>query len=107
MSSAIEQKYTFAELMIIAAARRLRDRSTCFIGVGMPGLAGCVARQCHAPQAVFIFESGAIGAKPSYPPLSVADEELAATADFIVSVPEMFSYWLQGGRIDTAVIGAA
>ena len=54
-----------------------------------------------------MYESGAIGAKPAKPPLSIADEELADTADFIVSVPEIFSYWLQGGRIDMGFLGAA
>jgi hypothetical protein len=42
--------------------------------------------------------SGALGAKPSRLPLSIGDGELADTADAVVSVPEMFNYWLQGGR---------
>jgi glutaconate CoA-transferase, subunit B len=41
------------------------------------------------------------------PPLSIGDGELAETADFTVSVPEMFAYWLQGGRIDVGFLGAA
>ena len=40
-------------------------------------------------------------------PLSIGDGELAETADAIVSVPEMFSYWLQGGRIGVGFLGAA
>jgi glutaconate CoA-transferase subunit B len=72
----------------------------------MPGIAACVARRCHAPDCVLIYESGAVGCKPSFPPLSIADDELARTAEFIVSMPELFSYWLQGGRIDIAVLGA-
>ena len=107
MSSTLERRYTSTELMTIAVARRFRNARTCFIGVGMPGLAGCVARKCHAPDAVLIYESGAVGAKPSFPPLSIADDEIANTSDFIVSIPEMFTYWLQGGRVDMAVLGAA
>jgi glutaconate CoA-transferase subunit B len=107
MSGTIERPYTSTEIMTIAVARRFRNGSTCFIGVGMPGLAGCVARRCHAPEAVLIYESGAIGAKPSFPPLSIADDEIANTSDLIVSIPEMFTYWLQGGRVDLAVLGAA
>jgi len=107
MSSTLERRYTSAELMTIAVARKFRNGSTCFIGVGMPGLAGCVARKCNAPDAVLIYESGVVGAKPSFPPLSIADDEIANTSDFIVSIPEMFSYWLQGGRVDMAILGAA
>ena len=40
-------------------------------------------------------------------PLSIGDGELAETADAVVSVPEMFAYWLQGGRIDVGFLGAA
>src|SRR5438067_5793557 len=99
--------YTPDEIMTIAAARKFRDRATCFVGVGLPSIAACLARQLHAPDIVLVYESGAIGAKPAKPPLSIADEELAETADFIVSVPEIFSYWLQGGRIDIGFLGAA
>jgi glutaconate CoA-transferase subunit B len=103
----LDGRYTPFELMTIAVARHFRNHSTCFIGVGLPGLAACVARRCHAPDCVLIYESGAVGAKPSFPPLSIADDELAHTADFMVSMPEMFSYWLQGGRVDMAILGAA
>jgi glutaconate CoA-transferase subunit B len=107
MSKTVEQQYTSAEFMTIAVARRFRNGATYFIGVGMPGTAACLARKCHAPEAVLIYESGCVGAKPSVPPLSVADDELANTSDMIISIPELFTYWLQGGRIDVAVLGAA
>jgi glutaconate CoA-transferase subunit B len=56
---------------------------------------------------VLVYESGTIGAKPARLPLSIGDGELAETADSVVSVPEMFAYWLQGGRIDVGFLGAA
>ena len=99
--------YTPEEMMTIAAARKFRDRAICFVGVGLPSVAACLARELHAPHLTLVYESGAIGAKPTVPPLSIADLELAETADFIVSVPEVFSYWLQGGRIDMGFLGAA
>jgi glutaconate CoA-transferase subunit B len=99
--------YTAEEMMTIAAARKFRDRAICFVGVGLPSVAACVARSLHAPNLTLVYESGAIGAKPTVPPLSIADSELAETADLIVSVPEIFSYWLQGGRIEMGVLGAA
>ena len=93
--------------MSVAAARRLRDGTVCFVGIGLPSRAANLARSTHAPKCVLIYESGTIGAKPHHLPLSIGDGELAETADAVVSVPEIFSYWLQAGRIDVGFLGAA
>ena len=95
------------EMMAVAAARRLHDGDVCFVGIGLPSLAANLARATHAPGCVLVYESGTIGAKPSELPLSIGDSQLAETADAVVSVPEMFGYWLQGGRIDIGFLGAA
>ena len=95
------------ELMAIEAARRLSNDTVCFVGIGLPSTAANLARRTHAPDCVLVYESGTIGAKPSELPLSIGDGELAETADSVVSVPEMFAYWLQGGRIDVGFLGAA
>jgi glutaconate CoA-transferase, subunit B len=95
------------ELMAVTAARRLRDRAACFVGIGIPSRAANLARRTHAPDCVLIYESGTIGAKPEHLPLSIGDGELAETADAVVSVPEIFAYWLQPGRIDVGFLGAA
>ncbi len=79
----------------------------CFVGIGLPSAAANLARRLHAPRLVLVYESGAIGAKPQRLPLSIGDGELAETADAVVSMPEMFNYWLQGGRIDVGMLGAA
>ena len=100
-------EYTADEMMAIEAARRVRDGSVCFVGIGLPSLACNLARATHAPNAVLVYESGTIGAKPTELPLSIGDGELAETADVVVSVPEMFAYWLQGGRVDIGFLGAA
>ncbi len=99
--------YSADEMMTIAAARLLEDRMVCFVGIGLPSAAANLARLTHAPQIVLIYESGTIGTKPTALPLSIGDGELAETADAVVSVPEMFRYWLQGGRIDVGFLGAA
>jgi glutaconate CoA-transferase, subunit B len=99
--------YAADEMMAVAAARRLADGTVCFVGIGLPSKAANLARLTHAPECVLIYESGTIGAKPSHLPLSIGDGELAETADVVVSVPEIFGYWLQGGRIDVGFLGAA
>jgi len=98
---------TTDEIMTVVAARELADGVVCFVGIGMPSTAANLARHTHAPSAVLIYESGTIGAKPTRPPLSIGDGELAQTADAVVSVPEIFSYWLQAGRVDVGFLGAA
>jgi len=95
------------ETMTIAAAREVKDGQVLLVGVGPPNAAANLARRLHAPDAVLIYESGAIEAKPVRLPLSIGDDDLAETAAEIVSVPEMFNYWVGAGRIDVGFLGAA
>jgi glutaconate CoA-transferase subunit B len=95
------------DMMTVVAARALRGIQSCFVGIGAPSTAANLARATHAPDLVLIYESGCIGAKPTRLPLSIGDGELADTADAVVSVPEVFGYWLQAGRIDVGFLGAA
>ena len=99
--------WTTEEMMTIAAARALTGRVSCFVGIGLPSTAANLARRLHAPDLVLVYESGAIGAKPTTLPLSIGDGELGDTADAVVSVPEVFNYWLQPGRIEVGFLGAA
>ncbi len=99
--------FTADEMMTACAARVLTDGMTCFVGIGLPSAAANLARATHAPNLVLIYESGTIGAKPDQLPLSIGDGILAETADAVVSVPEIFNYWLQPGRIGIGFLGAA
>ncbi len=98
--------YSADEMMTVTASRALRDRMTCFVGIGLPSEAANLARVTHARKLVLIYESGTIGSKPGRLPLSIGDGILAETADAVVSVPEIFNYWLQPGRIDIGFLGA-
>lgn len=99
--------WTPDEMMTIAAARRLRDRDVCFVGIGLPSAACNLARLTHAPELVLIYESGTVGARPTVLPLSIGDGELAATARTVVPLPEIFTHYLQRGRVDVGFLGAA
>ncbi len=103
----VERPYSADEMMVVAAARALRGTRVCFVGIGLPSTAANLARATHTPDLVLIYESGCIGAKPTRLPLSIGDSELAETADAVVSVPEIFNYWLQPGRIELGFLGAA
>ena len=99
--------YTPTEMMTIAASRALSNDDVCFVGIGLPSAACNLARLTHAPDITLIYESGTIGTRPDVLPLSIGDGELCERALTTVSVPEMFRYWLQGGRITTGFLGAA
>lgn len=100
-------EFTPNEIMIVVAARALRNEDVCFVGIGAPSAACNLARQTHAPDITLIYESGTIGTRPNVLPLSIGDGELCETALCTVSVPEMFRYWLQGGRITVGFLGGA
>jgi glutaconate CoA-transferase subunit B len=93
--------------MIDAAAARLRDHEVVLVGVGAPVVAANRARERQAPNLQLVFESGAIGAVPARPPLSIGDPTLVAGAIASFSIADIFSYVIEGGRIDTAFVGAA
>jgi glutaconate CoA-transferase, subunit B len=99
--------YKPAEMMTIAAARSLKNDDICFVGIGQPSAACNLARLTHAPDITLIYESGTLATKPTVLPLSIGDGELCETALTTVSVPEMFRYWLQGGRIKVGFLGGA
>ncbi len=102
-----EATYTPEEMMVVAAARLLDEDDVVFIGIGLPSKAANLARRTHAPGVSMIYESGTLDTAPSVLPLSIGDPELSRTAKAVVSVPEMFNYWLQGGWIRTGFLGAA
>ena len=99
--------YTPDEMMTVAAARRLRNGAVCFVGIGLPSAACNLARLTHAPDLVLIYESGTIGARPTVLPLSIGDGELAETAQSVIPLPEIFTHYLQRGRVDVGFLGAA
>jgi glutaconate CoA-transferase, subunit B len=99
--------YSATEMMTIAAARALTNDDVCFVGIGAPSVACNLARLTHAPDITLIYESGTLGTRPDVLPLSIGDPELCHTALSTVSVPEMFAYWLQGGRISVGFLGGA
>lgn len=104
---AMTATYSANEMMIVAAARALKNEDVCFVGIGAPSAACNLARLTHAPDITLIYESGTINTRPDVLPLSIGDGELCDTALTTVSVPEMFRYWLQGGRISVGFLGGA
>ncbi len=100
-------EYSKDEIMTITAAKMLKNKDVCFVGIGLPSAACNLARLTHAPEIVLIYESGTIDTKPDVLPLSIGDDELAETSRMVIPVPEVFNYWLQAGKIDIGFLGGA
>jgi glutaconate CoA-transferase subunit B len=107
MSTSGKNAWTPTEMMTVVASRVLKNTDVCFVGIGAPSAACNLARLTHAPDITLIYESGTLATKPNVLPLSIGDGELCETALTTVSVPEMFRYWLQGGRITVGFLGGA
>jgi glutaconate CoA-transferase subunit B len=101
------QAYSPSELMIINAARLLKDGDVVFVGVGQPNLACNLAKRTHAPNLMMIYEAGVVGAEPARLPLSIGDPTLVSGALSIVSMYDIFALYLQRGNIDVGFMGGA
>lgn len=102
-----ERGYSRDEIMTVTAARQIRNGAVCFVGIGLPSAACNLARQTHAPDLVLIYESGTVDTRPEVLPLSIGDGELAETARCVVPLPDIFAWYLQGGRVDVGFLSAA
>ena len=100
-------EYNASELMIINAARLLRDGDVVFVGVGQPNLACNLARRTHAPNLLMIYEAGVIGARPARLPLSIGDPTLVSGASLVCSMYDVFTLYLQRGNVDVGFLGGA
>ncbi len=99
--------YTSSEMMIVAAARALQGTRTVFVGVGLPNVVCNLAVRTTAPDLELIYESGVYGARPSRQPLSIGDPALVTGAISVISMADLFGFYLQGGLIDVALLGGA
>jgi glutaconate CoA-transferase, subunit B len=102
-----ELAYSSSELMIINAARLLRDGDVVFVGVGQPNMACNLAKRTHAPSLTMIYEAGVIGAEPARLPLSIGDPTLVSGALSVVSMYDIFTLYLQRGNVDVGFLGGA
>jgi len=99
--------FSKSEMMIVAAARELAGQHVCFVGVGLPNIAVNLAKRTVAPELELVYEAGVFGARPARLPLSIGDPTIVTGATSVVSMYELFSFYLQGGLIDVGFLGAA
>src|SRR4029078_7138001 len=99
--------FTKSEMMIVAAARALEGQHVCFVGVGLPNIAVNLAQRTVAPALELVYEGGVFGARPPRLRLSIGDRTIVTGSTAVVSMLELFGYYLQGGLVDVGFLGAA
>jgi glutaconate CoA-transferase subunit B len=100
-------RYTSRELMVVAAAREIRDREVVFVGMRLPLLGFALAKATHAPQAVGLFENGVIRDRPAESFIyTMGDPPNIAGAVACLGLIEVMSL-LQQGRVDVGFLGGA
>ncbi|MBN2489655.1 MAG: 3-oxoacid CoA-transferase [Planctomycetes bacterium] len=101
-----DRPYSASELLICLASRLMDDRTTAFIGTGIPMLAASLAQNRHAPDLVPVFEFGGTGAILEKLPLAVGDMRTyhrAIAASGICDIMET----AQRGFIEYGFLGGA
>ena len=99
--------YSTQELMIVAAAREIRDEEIVFVGMRLPITAYGVARLTHAPNAVGLFECGVARYAPAEGMLyTMADPPNQMGAAWTTGLVQIMGQ-LQRGRVDAGFIGGA
>ncbi|MGD2249955.1 MAG: CoA-transferase [Candidatus Methanofastidiosia archaeon] len=99
-------EYNQTELLICIASRQMEDRSSAFIGTGIPMLAASLAQKTHAPNLMPVFEFGGTGAKLDKLPLGVGGSRTfykALAASSICDVMEAS----QRGLVEYGFVGGA
>jgi glutaconate CoA-transferase subunit B len=95
------------ELMIIEAARNIRDGETVFAGTGMPLVAAMYAQKSHAPNMCFVIETGPIAPQVLPVPTSVSDAKGMHRAAKLGTLREVLGCLLQRGMVDVGFLGGA
>jgi glutaconate CoA-transferase subunit B len=99
--------YTRRELMVVAAAREIRDREVVFVGMRLPLLGFGLAKATHAPHALGLFENGVIRDRPAEQFIyTMGDPPNIAGAIACLGLIDVMSL-LQQGRVDVGFIGGA
>jgi len=103
----MKRGYTGRELMVVAAAREIRDGEVVFVGMRLPLLGFALAKATHAPQAIGLFENGVIRDRPAESFIyTMGDPPNIAGAVACLGLLDVMSL-LQQGRVDLGFLGGA
>ena len=106
MKKEYAREHKLAELMAAATANEIKDGETVFIGIGLPLMAGLLAKATHAPNITIVYESGCFGTLQQRISYNVGDSSCTDGVFYTTSLWRTFSDQ-QKGYIDVGVLGGA
>ncbi|MFH1821103.1 MAG: CoA-transferase [Methanobacteriota archaeon] len=107
MSKEYAEKFKLSELMVVAAAREIKDGELVIVGTGLPILAAALAKRTHAPNSIMAMEHGAFDFTFTRAPRSIVDPDLTLGAAMAGDMFDMLGSVVQGGNADVGFLGAA
>lgn len=108
--NASDRGYDPIDMQCIASAREVSPNETVLVGMGPPLLAGTIAKKIHAPEMVFVTESGPMDWTPSEgvpAPLQIADTAMTEGSAMVTDMLDALGLFLMGGRASAAMFQAA
>ncbi len=101
----LSKQITRQEMLIVAAARQIQNGDVCILGIGLPIIAGAVAKKTHAPEAVMMMESGICDFEPRVLPMHVADASATRGYGYATDLFSVFTTITHAGYLDKAFLG--
>ena len=103
----LSKQITKQELLVVTAAREIKNGEVAVLGIGLPILAGAVAKKTHAPDAVLLMESGIVDFEPRVLPTNVADATCTRGYGYAIDLFSVFTTITYAGYLDKAFLGVA
>jgi len=101
----LTKQVTKEELLVVTASRQIKNGDIVLLGIGMPMLAGALAKQTHAPEAVLMMESGIVDFEPAIMPMNVADATSTRGYGYALDLFSVFTTVTYAGHLDKAFLG--
>lgn len=102
----MSKKYTLNELLAITAAREIHDYENIILGIGVPTVAGALAKALYAPRCTLMMESGIIDFQPIIPPNHIADAHCCQGYSYATDLFSTFTMTYRG-FVDVCFLGVA
>lgn len=104
MTAAVE--WAPGEMLAVAASRFIGNEDIAVVGLGLPQMAGLLAKRTHAPEASILLEIGVFEPMPTQTSAGIADPRIWEGAAAMGSMLDVLGRMLHGGRVTVGLLGA-
>lgn len=100
----MSKAYTMDELLVITVAKEIHDYENVVLGIGLPMVAGALAKSQYAPHATLMMESGIIDFEPVLPLNHIADAHACRGFSYATDLFSIFTAAYRG-YVDVCFLG--